>query len=84
MVYPSERGEPRPGGTLGSGNVSARNDDKNRRPKPKQPPKDTNYERFNRNKRMSNSTIHYYRSCWQSDGLRFPKMGLGGYFINYF
>jgi len=46
--------------------------------------KNTNYERFNRNNRMSNSKMHYYRSCWQSDGLLFPKMGLDEYFINYF
>lgn len=47
-------------------------------------PNHTNYERFNRNKWMSSSTIGYYRCCWHPNGHRLRKRGLNKCCINHF
>lgn len=43
---------------------------------PPTPHNNTNYERFNRNKHISNSKMHYYRCCWQSYGHLLQTRGL--------
>lgn len=40
------------------------------------PSNNTNYERFNRNKHISVSKMHYYRCCWQSYGHLLQTRGL--------
>lgn len=46
-------------------------------PRTTTPDNNTNYERFNRNKRISDSKMHYYRCCWQSYGHLLQTRGLG-------
>lgn len=67
-----------------NGNISPRINKTNTRLVTLVKPNHTNYERFKRNKRMSNSTIRYYRCCWHPDGHRLRKRGLNRCCINHF